>query len=166
LNIEGIFFDNMSTDPSTSDYYLNLGVLAKGPSFNFQKTIGNPGTTLMADSLIVTMDTVIIYESWGIPTLSLPTAYPKTQWSVLAHSLTSGTMLSPDDATKLRVAAAQVGYIYATDDCFLGANPTRCDSDTFCSACKAKPECASGGCNDAWNVLPTFLNDVFDKIQN
>ncbi|HEV2389309.1 MAG TPA: spherulation-specific family 4 protein, partial [Nitrososphaerales archaeon] len=65
-HVNGIFFDEMSNVAGFESYYSTLNAYAK--SLGMTYTVGNPGA-MVPISYIGTLDTLIIYESGGLPSL-------------------------------------------------------------------------------------------------
>jgi hypothetical protein len=109
--INGIFFDEMSNTPGDEAYYQGLTQYAKGKGYTH--TVGNPGTDV-PESFIGAVDTIFIYESAGVPDLSMLPAYyaqhDKTNYGVIPYAVPAL------DAAFLASARQHVGFIYLTDD--------------------------------------------------
>ena len=78
-NVNGIKFDEMSTNATYVIYYSNLSAYAK--SLGMTMTVGNPGTDTIPD-YIGTVDTLSIYEGSPLPSVAYlggwHTGYPKS----------------------------------------------------------------------------------------
>ncbi|SRR5579885_315277 len=109
--VNGIFFDEMSNVAGQEGYYKNLSEYAK--SQGLAMTVGNPGADTAA-SYIGTMDNIIIYENWGLPTSTYlagwHTSYSKDNFAIIPYGVSSL------DSSYVAAAAAYVKYIYITDD--------------------------------------------------
>ena len=112
--LQGIFFDEMAAATGSESYYLGLSSYAKSSGFTF--TVGNPGTQPAA-SYVGTMDTLVIYENSGLPTIaslqSWSAGFPgvsKSDWCVIAYGL------STLDTTWLAQAIPYAGWIYVDTD--------------------------------------------------
>jgi hypothetical protein len=109
--IRGIFFDEMSNVAGHEAYYAELTQYAKG--LGYQVTVGNPGTDTLP-SYVGTVDTILIYESAGVPTLaSLGGWYAqhdKSNFGVIPYGV--ATL----DTAFVAGARADVGFIYLTSD--------------------------------------------------
>jgi hypothetical protein len=62
--VTGIFFDEMQSAPGGEPFYAGLTHYAK--SKGFLSTVGNPGTDV-DPAYVGTVDTILIYESAGLP---------------------------------------------------------------------------------------------------
>ena len=109
--INGIFYDEMTNTPGDETYYRNLSNYAKSVGFSF--TVGNPGTDT-ATSYVGTMDNIIIYETGGLPSLSIlggwHTGYDKSNFSLLAYGVGTLNEVFVDSASNY------VSYMYITND--------------------------------------------------
>lgn len=109
--VDGIFFDEMSTDPRLRDHYAGLDAHAR--SRGARLTAGNPGAQTSAVYAGV-VDILVLYEGEGTPALPLPGGWPA--WldpgsiSILAHGVRT------IDRKFLDGARGRVGYLYLTDD--------------------------------------------------
>lgn len=110
--MEGIFFDEMSTLPQNVHYYSELGMYAKSTeSFDF--TVGNPGVDTISD-YIGTVDNLVIHENSFLP--SLPSLndwhalYDKSNFSYLVHSKPT------IDIQYIKSSSNHVSLLYVTDD--------------------------------------------------
>jgi len=112
-SVNGIFFDGMSNDASTSSYYssLNSYVMSDGMTY----TMGNPGTSV-PDSMLGIFSTTNIYENPGYPTIAEITyaGYPTSQVSFMAYGVTYS-------ASFVVSAAPLEGYMYIDNQG--GSNP-------------------------------------------
>lgn len=110
-NIDGIFFDEMSTSLSNVAYYSSLDLYTKSKGATF--TVGNPGTDTIS-SYVGTVDNIIIYETSGLPDLSILGGwhlnYDKSNFSLLAYAVPSMS------DTFVNNVSDMVGYLYLTDD--------------------------------------------------
>jgi hypothetical protein len=66
--VDGIFFDEMSNVIGKEQYYKDLTAYVKSKGMTF--TIGNPGTSTL-QSFVGSVDTILIYESAGYPSVSI-----------------------------------------------------------------------------------------------
>jgi hypothetical protein len=109
--IQGIFFDEMSNTAGMESYYTAISQYAKGQGYG--TTIGNPGTDTLS-SYVGTVDTIMIYEDSGLPSLSSlagwHTQYDKHNFGIIAYGIPSV------DATFVTSARMDVGFIYLTND--------------------------------------------------
>ena len=109
--IKGIFFDEMSNTAGDEAYYKGLDQFAK--SKGLPVTVGNPGTDTLA-SFVGTVDTILIYESEGLPTVSslavFSGQYDKKNFGVIPYGVPAL------NAAFVTGARAHVGFIYLTDD--------------------------------------------------
>ena len=108
--LQGIFFDEQSNSTSDVAHYQTLSQYAKSMGLNY--TVGNPGTDVPA-AYIGAVDTMLIYESNGVPSIS-----SLSQWSSYAPS-NFGVIpyaVSAMDTTFVQQARQYVEYIYLTND--------------------------------------------------
>jgi hypothetical protein len=109
--VTGIFFDEMQSAAGDEAYYTSLTQYAK--SHGFVRTVGNPGTDVEA-SYVGTVDTIFIYETDGLPTLSSlggwHTNHDKKNFGIIPYAVPAL------DASFMAGARPLVGYIYITDD--------------------------------------------------
>ncbi|MEP6575657.1 MAG: spherulation-specific family 4 protein [Nitrososphaerota archaeon] len=109
--VDGIFFDEMSNSGGLEGYYSNLNSFVKSTGMTF--TMGNPGADTLS-SYVGTMDTIIIYEQQGLPSVdSLKgwhTNYDKKNFSIIPYGVPS---LDTQFISNVR---NYVGWIYITDD--------------------------------------------------
>jgi hypothetical protein len=110
-DLDGIFFDEMSSLAGNESYYSSLNSHAK--SLGFQFTMGNPATSTLP-SYIGTVDNFTIYENSGfpgaLPVHSWHTDFPKQNFTLIAHSVNT---LETDEVIH---ALGYVSYLYVTDD--------------------------------------------------
>ena len=107
-DINGIFFDEMSSTIGDEIFYGNLSSYAKSIGFNY--TVGNPGTGVPL-SYLGTMDNLVIHENASLPLLSLLEqylGYPRTDFSTLSFGI--DTL----DTSFLLTESDHVGYTYVT----------------------------------------------------
>jgi hypothetical protein len=106
----GIFFDEQSNRAGDVAYYRDLSQYTKAQGLPF--TIGNPGTDT-AESYIGALDTMLIYESAGLPSTSQMAGwhakYPVSNFGVIPYA----TQL---DAAFVRNARNYVQYVYLQND--------------------------------------------------
>ncbi|MDA4117181.1 MAG: spherulation-specific family 4 protein, partial [Thaumarchaeota archaeon] len=108
--VDGIFFDEMPNASGQEGYCSALGDHAK--SLGFTRTVGNPGAPVPA-SYVGTLDTLVIYEGRGLPSLSLLRSWRydevKSKFAVIAYGV--------DDLEKsyLSEASPYLGYVYVTN---------------------------------------------------
>jgi len=111
--VNGIFFDGMAYVTGSEKYYSTLNSYVK--SLGMTYTMGNPGTTTLK-SYIGTLDSIIIYESSGTPSLSYlasATFYPsysKSNFGFVSYSVPSLDTAFETSATNY------VQWSYITDD--------------------------------------------------
>ena len=78
-------------------------------------TVGNPGTSI-PESFIGTVDTILVYESTGLPSISTLTSrtfngkYDMNKFGAIPHSV------SKYNASWVAQAQDIAGYIYVTND--------------------------------------------------
>jgi len=108
--VTGIFFDEQSNKAGDVGYYRDLSQYTKSQGLSL--TVGNPGTDT-AEAFIGALDVMLIYESAGLPTVSQMggwhAKYAASNFGVIPYA----TAL---DATFVRNARQQVGYIYLQND--------------------------------------------------
>lgn len=113
--VTGVFFDQHARRTGSEGYYRRLVARAKAVGLSY--SIGNPGTQ-PAESYIGVVDTILVYESPGMPTLDVLSrwhgGYARQNFGVIPY----GTSL---DAAYVKSVATYVGYIYLTDSD--GPNP-------------------------------------------
>jgi len=108
--LQGIFFDEQSNSTSDVAHYKALSQYAKSVGLSY--TVGNPGTDVPA-AYVGALDTMLIYESDGLPTVS-----SLAQWS----SYTPGNFgiipynVSAMSSTFVKQARQYVGYVYLQSD--------------------------------------------------
>ncbi len=109
--LKGIFFAEMSNTAGDEPYYKGLDQYAKGKGLAV--TVGNPGTDTLV-SFVGTVDTILIYESEGLPTVSslavFSGQYDRKNFGVIPYGVPAL------DAAFVTGARANVGFIYLTDD--------------------------------------------------
>ena len=74
--LSGIFFDEQSNQANFIGYYRDLSQYAKSKGLPF--TVGNPGTDT-AEGYIGALDTMLIYESAGVPAAGWAAGTPSTR---------------------------------------------------------------------------------------
>jgi spherulation-specific family 4 protein len=108
--IDGIFFDEQSNLAADVDYYRTLSQYAK--AHNLVYTVGNPGTDT-AEAFIGALDTMLIYESKGLPTVASlggwHAKYPPVNFGVIPYGASF-------DAAFVASARKVVGFIYIQND--------------------------------------------------
>src|SRR2546427_3848512 len=129
-SVNGIFFDDMANNQGNENYYSTLNTYVK--SLGMTYTMGNPGATTLK-SYIGTLDSIIIYESAGTPSLSYPAfatfypSYSKSNFGFLAYSVPSL------DTSFETSTSTYVQWMYITND----------------------------GLSNPWDTLPSyFMNEV------
>ncbi len=108
--LQGIFFDEQSNSTSDVAHYQTLSQYAK--SLGFNHTVGNPGTDVPA-AYIGAVDTMLIYESNGVPSISSLaqwSSYPPSNFGVIPYAV------SAMNTTFVQQARQYVEYIYLTND--------------------------------------------------
>jgi hypothetical protein len=108
--VQGIFFDEQSNDPADVAHYQTLSQYAKSVGLSY--TVGNPGTGVPA-AYVGALDTMLIYESDGVPTIS-----SLAQWSSYAPG-NFGIIpykVSTVSSTFVKQARQYVGYVYLQND--------------------------------------------------
>jgi hypothetical protein len=109
-SIGGIFFDEQSDKTSDLDYYRTLSQYAKTHGAPY--TVGNPGTDT-AESYIGALDTMLIYESKGLPSVSTlggwHAKYAPSNFGVIPYGASF-------DAGFVKAAREDVGFVYIQND--------------------------------------------------
>ena len=109
-NADGIFFDEVANF-GQENYYRGVSQYAKSHGVSY--TVGNPGTNIPV-SYIGVMDTYIIYENRGLPSLtSLANVYPdydKRNFAITSYGVLN---LRASDISSI---SNYVGYLSITDD--------------------------------------------------
>jgi len=108
--VTGIFFDEMANVAGYEGYYSTLNSYSK--SLGFTYTVGNPGADTIP-SYIGKVDTIVIYENQGLPSLSTlegwHSNYGKGNFAMMAYGVQSVNQSYPS------TASPHVGYIYITN---------------------------------------------------
>jgi hypothetical protein len=108
--LQGIFFDEQSDSASDVAHYQTLSQYAK--SQGLSHTVGNPGTGVPA-AYVGAIDTMLIYESNGLPSvssLSQWAGYAPSNFGVIPYAVSSM------NATFVQQARQYVEYSYLTND--------------------------------------------------
>lgn len=109
--LAGIFFDEQSNDPADAPYYTDASTRAANHGFTF--TVGNPGTDT-DPAFIGTVDTILIYESAGLPPVDTlggwHDGYDRADFGVIPYAVPAV------DTAFVDGAELHVGWIYLTDD--------------------------------------------------
>jgi len=108
--VQGIFFDEQSNDAAAVPHYGQLTAYAKAQGLAY--TVGNPGTDT-DESYIGVFDTMLIYESSGLPALSSlggwHSKHAKANFGIIPYAVRM-------DAQFVRDARSYVEYIYLQND--------------------------------------------------
>ena len=108
--VSGIFFDEQSNAAANVTFYRSLSQYAKGQGLTY--TVGNPGTDT-SESYVGVLDTMLIYESKGLPSMSALSGwhakYPAANFGVIPYGANM-------DATFVHNARTYVGYVYINND--------------------------------------------------
>ncbi len=99
-----------SRTPTDVAHYQTLSQYAKSKGLAY--TVGNPGTDVPT-SYIGALDTMLVYESDGVPTitsLKAWSAYAPSNFGIIPYKV------SALDATFVKQARQYIGYIYLTPD--------------------------------------------------
>jgi len=108
--VQGIFFDEQSNDPADVSHYQTLSQYAKSKGLTY--TVGNPGTDVPT-AYIGALDTMMVYESDGLPTiasLKAWSAYAPSNFGIIPYKCSM-------DAAFVKQARQYIRYIYLqTDD--------------------------------------------------
>jgi Spherulation-specific family 4 len=108
--LQGIFFDEQSNATSDVAHYQTLSQYAKSQGLGY--TVGNPGTDVPA-AYVGAVDTMLIYESNGVPSVSSLaswSAYAPSNFGVIPYAV------SAMNTTFVKQARQYVEYIYLTND--------------------------------------------------
>jgi Spherulation-specific family 4 len=109
-NIGGIFFDEQSDKAADAAYYRTLSEYAKAHGLPY--TVGNPGTDT-AEAYIGALDTMLIYESKGLPDLAKlggwHAKYAPQNFGVIPYGASF-------DAAFVKAARQFVGFVYVQND--------------------------------------------------
>jgi hypothetical protein len=101
----------MSDVKGYENYYRTLNTYAKTLGFTY--TVGNPGADVPS-TYVGTVNTILIYESQGLPTLSYldgwHSYYSRNNWGVTSYGDPSLNL------SWITGAKNYVGYIYITND--------------------------------------------------
>jgi hypothetical protein len=107
--VQGIFFDEQSNSTSDVAHYQTLSQYAKSKGFTY--TVGNPGTDVPA-AYIGAVDTMLIYESDGLPSISSLqawSAYAPSNFGIIPYKCSM-------DAAFVKQARQYVRYVYLQSD--------------------------------------------------
>ena len=107
--VQGIFFDEQSNDPADVGHYQTLSQYAKSKGLAY--TVGNPGTDVPT-SYIGALDTMMVYESDGLPSiasLKAWSAYPPSNFGIIPYKCSM-------DAAFVKQARQYIRYIYLQSD--------------------------------------------------
>lgn len=111
--VDGIMFDEVSTDSAQYDHYAQLCEMAKDEGFYYIK--GNPGVKPKDERFIAIFDSLSIYENSGLPTdqvmkdLTFNGKYSKHKFAITSHSVPSLNWDMTRDIVKY------FGVVYITD---------------------------------------------------
>jgi hypothetical protein len=112
--IDGIFFDEMSSEAGEATYYQSIATYVASKSLKI--TVGNPGTNVPA-ALLGIFTNLVIYESGGLPAASDVDAYFNKYGSEPFSFIAYGVAALP----VLKTLASYVRWLYVTD--LDGSNP-------------------------------------------
>ncbi len=107
--VQGIFFDEQSNDPADVAHYQTLSQYAKSKGLAY--TVGNPGTDV-PDAYIGALDTMMVYESDGLPSiasLKAWSAYAPSNFGIIPYKCSM-------DAAFVKQARQYIRYIYLQSD--------------------------------------------------
>ncbi len=104
---DGVFFDEMSSQPGGEAYIGSLTTYAK--SLGMKLTVGNPGVP-PPQTYINTVDILTIYEGAGIPPIIALQQYPAYKTAYLAYGVPTL------DVPTLVATAQYAAWIYITSD--------------------------------------------------
>jgi hypothetical protein len=108
--VQGIFFDEQSNSTGDVAHYQTLSQYSKSIGLGY--TVGNPGTGVPA-AYVGAVDTMLIYESDGVPPLSdlsAYSAYPPSNFGVIPYAVSSM------NTAFVQQARQYAAYIYLTND--------------------------------------------------
>ena len=107
--VQGIFFDEQSNNPADVAHYQTLSQYAKSKGLSY--TVGNPGTDVPT-SYIGVLDTMLVYETDGLPSiasLKAWSAYPPSNFGIIPYKCSM-------DAAFVKQARQYVRYVYLQND--------------------------------------------------
>ncbi len=113
-SIDGIFFDEMSSDAGEATYYQSIATYVASKSLKI--TVGNPGANVPA-ALLGIFTNLVIYESGGYPAASKVDAYFTKYGSQPFSFIAYGVAALPS----LQTLSSYVRWLYVTD--LDGSNP-------------------------------------------
>ena len=109
-HVDGIEFDEMANKGNFESYYSSLSNYVK--ALGMTMTVGNPGTDT-SPSYVGTVDNLIIYDNFGLPSMSSlggwHTNFTKTNFSIISYGVNSLNGTYVTNATKF------VQYMYFTN---------------------------------------------------
>lgn len=109
--IDAVFFDEQGYHVGQEDHYRELAAYAK--SRGMTMTIGNPGTDV-PESFVGVLDTIMIYESLGLPTAARVGGwhanYDRKSFGIIPYGC------SQADLAFVATAKQTVGWIYVQSD--------------------------------------------------
>ena len=109
--IDGIFLDEMSNTVGDEAYYSQATVYIK--SLGLTKTVGNPGSSTL-ESYVGTVDTMLIYESAGLPDKASfdpwIKKYGKSNFGIIPYAVVALDLQFLSDVSNF------IGWIYLTND--------------------------------------------------
>ena len=108
-HVNGIFLDEMSNVAGQEGYYSYLNGYAR--SLGLTLTVGNAGTDTLP-SYIGTVDTIIINENSGLPSISSLAGWHASYGKQNFASISYGVAMTP---SFVKSASAYLGYMYLTD---------------------------------------------------
>ena len=107
--VQGIFFDEQSNDPADVAHYQTLSQYAKSKGLTY--TVGNPGTDVPT-AYIGALDTMLVYESDGLPSiasLKAWSAYAPSNFGIIPYKCSM-------DAAFVKQARQYIRYVYLQND--------------------------------------------------
>lgn len=105
--VDGIFYDEMASDPTTLSFYMTATADAR--ALGFTTVVGNFGTTPGA-GLADVVDVAVTYEQAGLPRKTPATGVAREKQALLAYGVKT---IQPEAATHL---ADLFGFLYITQD--------------------------------------------------
>jgi hypothetical protein len=109
-NVNGIFFDQMSNNPSEASYYSEASQYVN--SIGLDLTVGNPGTSVPS-SYVGILNILVIYENAGLPSVSTiansTLGDPRSNFAAISYRVEAPSQ------SYLQSVAQYLGYVYFTN---------------------------------------------------
>jgi Spherulation-specific family 4 len=110
-DLDGIFFDEMSSVSGFEDYYSELSSYAK--DLGLSVTFGNPGTSV-SPSYFGTVDTIIVYENRGYPRIEAIRSVSSKKFDKLSFGIMA-INVGPPSSKYLIEVSRNLGFVYFTN---------------------------------------------------